>query len=186
MGAGLPLALGVIGASAVMCLRVLIATAVLNARVSFALLPYLVAPSLAAAFISWWGIRKNQECGTIGTPPSNPLQFGSALQMAILFQTVLFAMSWVQPTLGQTGVFVSAGVLGITDVDALVVSVAKGATAQLAVADAARAIAIGVLTNTLLKLSIATIMGVKTFRRLAALGLFTVALASSISLVWIR
>jgi hypothetical protein len=36
-----------------MCLRVLVATAVLSLPVSTALVPYLVAPFLAAALIAW-------------------------------------------------------------------------------------------------------------------------------------
>src|SRR5450759_2393077 len=58
--AGMPLATGVIGASAVMCLRVLIASAVLNPSVSIGLVRYLIAPFFVAAFIAWWGIRKHK------------------------------------------------------------------------------------------------------------------------------
>ncbi len=78
--AGTPLELGVLAASAVMCVRVLVATAVLNFPVSAALVPYLVAPFLAAALIAWWGLRKHQDAASVAEVPSNPLQFTSALQ----------------------------------------------------------------------------------------------------------
>jgi uncharacterized membrane protein (DUF4010 family) len=184
--AGIPLALGVIGASAVMCLRVLVATAVLNLQVSTAVVPYLVAPFLAAALITWWGLRKHEYEGSIAEVPSNPLQFTSALQMAVLFQVVLFAVRWAQGTWGDTGVFLSAGVLGLTDVDALVVSMVKDTGAQLPIATAARAIAIGILANTLLKLSIGVLIGVKQFRRVVLIGLLAVALACTVSLAWLK
>ena len=178
-----PLALGVAGASAVMCVRVLVATAVLNPAAARVLLPYLIGPFLAAALVAWWGIRKYKEPALNEPAPSNPLQFASALQMAILFQVVLFVVSWAQGTWGQAGVFLSAGVLGLTDVDALVVSLAKNAGSQLPIAMAARAIAIGVLTNTLLKLSIGALIGAEGFRRTAVLGLSAVAIACVISIV---
>jgi uncharacterized membrane protein (DUF4010 family) len=184
--AGTPLALGVIGASAVMCLRVLVATAVLNLPVSTALVPYLVAPFLAAALIAWWGIRKYRGATSVAEVPSNPLQFISALQMTVLFQAVLFAVSWAQGMWGETGIFFSAGVLGLTDVDALVVSMAQETGSQLPIAAAARAIAIGVLANTLLKLSIGILIGAKQFRRIVLLGLLAVALACAVSLAWLR
>ena len=184
--AGAPLALGVIGASAVMCLRVLVATAVLNLPVSMALVPYLVAPFMAAALIAWWGIRKYKDATSVGEAPSNPLQFISALQMTVLFQVVLFAVRWAQGMWGETGIFFSAGVLGLTDVDALVVSMAKETGSQLPISAAARAITIGVLANTLLKLSIGVLIGVKQFRRIVLLGLLAVALACAVSLVWLR
>jgi uncharacterized membrane protein (DUF4010 family) len=99
--AGMPLATGVIGAAAVMCLRVLIASAVLNPSVSIALVRYLIAPFLVAAFIAWWGIRKNKRATSSELPPANPLQFTSSLQMAVLFQAVLFGVRWAQGIWGQ-------------------------------------------------------------------------------------
>jgi uncharacterized membrane protein (DUF4010 family) len=103
-----PLALGVVSASAVMCLRALVATAVLNPSVSLALVPYLIGPFFAAAFIAWWGIRRHKDdtasAEILPANPSNPLQFASALQMAALFQIVLFAVRWAQNTWGETGI----------------------------------------------------------------------------------
>jgi uncharacterized membrane protein (DUF4010 family) len=168
-----------------MCLRVLIATAVLNLPVSTALVPYLVAPFLAAAVIAWWGITKYKEGISIAEVPSNPLQFVSALQMALLFQVVLFAVRLAQNMWGNTGIFLSAGVLGLTDVDALVVSMAKNAGTQFSIAAAARAITIGVLANTLLKLSVGVLVGAKRFRGIVMFGLLAVAVACGASLVWL-
>ena len=182
--AGMPLALGVIGASAAMCLRVLVTTAVLNSSVSLALLRYLIAPFCAAALMAWWGIRKHQGTPAAEIVASNPLQFTSALQMAVLFQAVLFGVRWVQGTWGQPGVFVSAGALGLTDIDALVISMSRDTGAQLSAAVAARAIAIGVVTNTLLKLSIGALTGGGQFRRITIFGLLAVVLACGASLVW--
>jgi uncharacterized membrane protein (DUF4010 family) len=184
--AGLPLAFGVIGASAVMCVRVLVATAVLNLPVSVALMPYLVAPFVVAALITWFGIRKGSRVASVEMGSSNPLQFASALQMAALFQMVMFGVRWAQGTWGQSGVIFSAGVLGLTDVDALVVSMTKDTGVQLAANVAARAIAVGVVANTVLKLAIGGLVGIKTFRVVAFLGLFGVALACAISLAWMR
>ena len=184
INAGIPLALGVIGASAVMCLRVLVATAILNPSVSLALIRFLIVPFCAAALIAWWGIRRYQGAPAAEIIASNPLQFTSALQMAILFQAVLFAVRWVQWTWGQAGVFVSAGALGLTDLDALVIAVSKDTGAQLSAAVAARAIAIGVATNTLLKLSIGTLFGVGQFKTIAIFGLLAVVFSCVASLAW--
>jgi uncharacterized membrane protein (DUF4010 family) len=185
-GIHVPLASGVMAASAVMCVRVMIATAVLNVAVSIRLLPYLVGPLVVAAFIAWFGVRRQKEPASGELAASNPLQFKLALQMAVLFQIVLFAVRWAQNTWGEPGVFVSAGVLGLTDVDALVVSMAKDTSAQLPAATAAPAIAIGVLSNTLLKLAVGMILGVKQFRKIVVIGLSAVAVACALSLLWLR
>jgi uncharacterized membrane protein (DUF4010 family) len=184
--AGLPLAFGVIGASAVMCVRVLVATAVLNLPVSVALLPYLVAPFVVAAAITCWGIRKGPTLNSVEMASSNPLQFTSALQMAALFQIVMFGVRWAQGVWGQSGVIFSAGVLGLTDVDALVVSMTRDSGIPLAATVAARAIAVGVVANSLLKMAIGGFVGIKTFRIVVLSGLFAVALACAVSVAWIR
>jgi uncharacterized membrane protein (DUF4010 family) len=178
--AGGPLATGVMAASAVMCIRVLVATAVLNPAASRPLIGYLLAPFLASAVIAWAGIHKYRQPESHETPPSNPLQFTSALQMAVLFQIVLFAVRWAQSTWGQAGLFVSAAIFGLTDMDALVISMSKGAVPQLAPTTVALAIMIGVLSNTILKLSIGVAVGERRFRRIVAVGLSLVAVACAL------
>jgi uncharacterized membrane protein (DUF4010 family) len=165
---------------------VLVSTSVLNPPVGLALVPYLVAPFLAAALIAWFGIRKFQSPATPETLPANPLQFFSALQMAVLFQVVLFAVRWAEMTWGKAGVLVSAGVLGLTDLDALVISMAKNAESHLSAAVIAQAIAVGVFTNTILKLVIGAVIGASQFRRLAVAGLLAMAIACAAALVWLR
>ena len=184
--AGAPLASGVLAACAVMCVRVMVATSVLNLAVAIRLLPYLVGPFVVTAFIAWLSVRKQKEPVSGEVPASNPLQFKLALQMAVLFQIVLFAVRWAQNKWGEPGVFVSAGALGLTDIDALVVSMAKDTGAQLPAPTAAMAIAIGILFNTLLKLILGMTVGVKQFRRRVVIGLSAVALACAVALVWAR
>jgi uncharacterized membrane protein (DUF4010 family) len=173
---------GVIGASAVMCVRVLIATSILNPAVVGDLGLYLAAPFTVAALVAWWGNNKHPDSATTGASASNPLQFKSAIQMAALFQIVLIAVRWIQNAWGQIGLLVSAGVIGLTDVDALVISMAKGAGGGLPSSTIAQAIAIGVLTNTLLKLFIGLAFGRKDFRKVVGGGLTGVALASAASI----
>lgn len=55
--ARIPLAYGVIAASAVMFVRVGIATAVLNPTTAQAVVPYFAAPFFVAACISFWGVE---------------------------------------------------------------------------------------------------------------------------------
>ncbi len=178
--AGGPLATGVMAASAVMCVRVLVATGVLNPAASRLLVGYLLAPFLASAVIAWVGFRKYKEPGSREVPPSNPLQFGSALQMALLFQIVLFGVRWAQSTWGQTGLFFSAGILGLTDMDALVISMSKSTAPQLLPTTVALAITIGVLANTILKLGIGVVVGEGRFRGIVALGFALVAIACTL------
>ena len=180
--AATPLAVGVIGACAVMYVRAMFATAVLSPAVAPALLAYLVPPFVVSALAVLTGLRRRQQDNLQIAPPSNPLQFASALQMAALFQVVLFAVQVVSHIWGQAGVLVSGAVLGFTDVDALVISMARSVPGQVSVTVAAQAIAIGVLSNTVLKLALALAIGRNRFRRLGAAGLTAMAIVSVVTL----
>lgn len=183
--ASTPLALGVVGACAVMYVRALFSTAVLNSAVAPVLAPYFAAPFAIAALVVLVARRRTQDENLQLQPPTNPLQFASALQMAVLFQVVLFAVKVVRDVWGQAGVLVSGAVLGFTDVDALVISMARSAPDRVSVAVAAQAIAIGALSNTLLKLALAAAIGRHRFRRISAAGLAVMAIASAVSIAWL-
>jgi len=169
-----------------MFVRVGIATAVLNPATARAVVPYLAVPFLVAVCIAGWGIWRYRGQHSAEERVANPLQLWTAVQMALLVQLVLFGVRWAQSSWGQAGIFVSAGVLGFADVDALVISMAKNAGVQVATGIAAQAIAFGVLTNMVLKFFIGLLVGGKEFRWIVGIGLATVALASAISLALLR
>jgi len=104
-------------------------------------------------------------------PSANPLQLKSALQMAALFQVVLMAVHIARERWGASGVFASAAVLGLSDVDALTVSMARDVADALSPAIAATAIGVGVLSNTAMKIALALLFGSPRFRVVAARSL---------------
>ena len=180
-----PLAVGAIAACTVLFPRVFIATVVLNPAVARALLPYLAVPFAVGVLtlVVWW--RTEANTGQPSVKPSNPLQVRPALEMAALFQVVLFAVDAVRRLFGESGLLVSGAVLGLTDVDALTISMARTAAAGIAPNVAAQAIAIGILANSGLKLGLALAYGTPPFRRLtsAALAAMAVAIAAAIGVI---
>jgi uncharacterized membrane protein (DUF4010 family) len=138
------LALGAVGANAMLFPRVVLATTVLNPAVAGPLGLYLAAPALVAFALLVIGTRTSTTVPAQQVSPTNPLQLTSALQMAALFQGVLIAVHIVRERWGASGVFTSAAVLGLSDVDALTVSMAKDVADALSPAIAATAIGVGV------------------------------------------
>lgn len=178
---GGPLALGVLGASAVMYVRMLLATAVLNHDVAWALAPFLAPPFLMVCGALAVGLWRAQSPAAQLETPANPLNLKSALQVALLFQVVMFGISLASQYGGERGVLLSGAVLGLTDVDALVVSMARNAGEALSFATAAKAIAAGALSNTVMKLGLAAFLGTGHFRWFAGAGLAATAVASAIA-----
>jgi uncharacterized membrane protein (DUF4010 family) len=179
-----PLAAGVLGASAMLFPRVLIASAVLAPSLAGALWPAFVAPAIIGLVLFVRGIRRSGDDANRDTRPGNPLQLGAALQMAVLFQVVLFGVTLAEARFGAAGLYGSAAVLGLTDVDALTVSMAQRAAADTPAAVAARALTIGVLANTLVKAGIALVVGRGSFRWMAAGGLAVLAAALAVRLAF--
>ena len=93
---GVPLGYGVIGACAVMFVRVVAATAVLSMSLMLALLPYIAAPFLVGLAGVLIGLRRPHHERRDLQTHQNPLQFSAALQMALLFQLVIFTVTAVR------------------------------------------------------------------------------------------
>jgi uncharacterized membrane protein (DUF4010 family) len=180
------LAFGAVAANAVMYLRVLVAVAVLNAALVPRLIPYLAGPAVIAAAIAAWGARRTSSSNGADTSSANPLQLGAALQMVVLFQLVLVVVYLAGRTWRESGVLTSAAVLGLTDVDALTMSMARHVARDASLDVAALGIAIGVLANSLLKAVLAVGFGGSRFRVIAGGGLTAVALVSlaALALLW--
>jgi uncharacterized membrane protein (DUF4010 family) len=179
------LAFGALAANAMLYPRVIIATAILNAAVVRPLGPYLIAPALVAALVAAMGARRSRAEQSPEMTVHNPLQLGGALQMAVLFQAVLMVVHLAGDLWGASGVFTTAAVLGLTDVDALTVSMARGVAETASPAVAATAIAVGVLSNTAMKAALALVFGVRHFRVIAggALGFMFLALGAALLLL---
>jgi uncharacterized membrane protein (DUF4010 family) len=176
------LAFGAVAANAMLYPRVLVATAILNPAVVPPLLLYLVAPAVVAAIVTAAGALRSPAEGAPEVSLRNPLQLVAALQMAVLFQAVLLAVHLARQTWGSSGVFTSAAILGLTDVDALTVSMTRDVAQTVSPAVAATAIAVGVLANTGMKLGLAVFLGSRRFRAIAggALALMLLALAAAL------
>ena len=176
------LAFGAVGASAMLYPRLLAATAILNSALLVPLLPYLIPQAVVAIAITAFGLWRSESSPIESVAPSNPLQLRQALQFAVLIQIVLVVVYVARERWGAAGIFSSAAALGLTDVDALTVSMARDVARTVSTGVAAAAIAIGVLTNTAAKLALALIFGDRRFRMIAGSALVLILAAAGIAL----
>jgi uncharacterized membrane protein (DUF4010 family) len=179
------LAAGVVAACTVLLPRLIVLSVVLNLAVAKALVPLLVVPFLAGLLIVAWSMFRAPSAAVAPAEPDgheSPLRFWSAMRMAAAFQAALMGIEFVQSRLGEQGVLASAAVLGLTDMDALALSMNRLGEAPELVGLAARAIAVGVIANTVLKLSLVLVLGSTAFRVRTAAGLSALLAASVVSL----
>ena len=162
------LALGILLAWTVMFFRVVVMTGLISGPLGLRLavaMGALCAVSLGACF--WlWRRRPAKERGEV-EPGQNPFELDEAIKFGLLFGVVVFVAKAAQVYLGEAGLYLAAGIAGMSDVDAITLAMAdlaRNDAQNLNVA--ARAIVIAALANTLVKSGLAAGLGSPELRRL--------------------
>jgi uncharacterized membrane protein (DUF4010 family) len=114
---------------------------------------------------------------------ANPLNLGAALAFGALLMLVLLALHVLEAWLGEAGIHVAAALSGVTDVDAITVSVARLVGDDLAVTAGATAVFIAAAVNTAVKAGIAIGMG-GTAMGLRVGSVYAIVLAAGVAAMW--
>ncbi len=166
-------ALVIVIASSVSFVRVLIEI-FLVAPQQFIILapPILVMMSVGVlvAVVTWLRVQREP----VEPPaPKNPTQWRSAVVFAVLYAGVLMALAAAKAYLGGQGLYGIAIVSGLTDMDAITLSISRmvrlGANGGLATSDAWRLIVVASLGNLVFKWLMAAAAGGPALRRHLAL-----------------
>jgi uncharacterized membrane protein (DUF4010 family) len=172
----LPLALGILIAWTVMFFRVVVLVAAvepgLAPRIGIAMAAFGI-PTFAICWLIFHRQRSNSKGKATLTTGENPFELGAAIRFGLLFGVITFAGKAAQVYLGDAGLYLAGAIAGLTDVDAITLSMAQLAHADAANAHpAARAIVIAVASNTLFKAGIVAFLGGPRLRNviLAATG----------------
>lgn len=180
--AGDTLAAGILLAWTVMFARVVITIAIVYAPlVSAVLVPFVVmgvaAAALAGSFY-WLGTRRTRPVEASGeVPVKNPFSLTAATQFGLLFAVVLVIVKLTERYASAEGLYVVAAVAGLTDVDAITLSMADYARQGNALAVAATAIAVAALSNTVVKCGMVLVLGSRSLRVRLALATLAVLVA---------
>src|SRR5690606_15791716 len=165
-GIGRALALGIVLAWTIMFGRVLVEVGVVNA----ALLRTAWLPVVAggAAGLAWAGfLYLREKPGPEAEEPtqfSNPFELKTALQFAVLYGVILVVARAAQLYFGTAGVYVSAVLSGVADVDAITLSMAELSRGGLAHETATRAIVLAAVSNALVQGGIVLTLGGRAIR----------------------
>lgn len=177
------LALGAVIASTTMFPRLLIEISAVNSallpKIIFPLMSMTVAGLIAVAWL-WRMERSRQQ--TTEVQFTNPFSIAPALKFALLFVLILFVAKAALDFIGPRALYFTAVLAGLTDVDAITLSVARLARESLEASTATRAIILAALSNTLVKGVIAFLLGAKIFGRQMGFALGLVLLVGVIAI----
>jgi uncharacterized membrane protein (DUF4010 family) len=137
-----------------MYLRVLIIVAMFDWALVVALAPALLGLAVLglslAGLWSWVGAAP-AAASSPSEAPANPLELMVALVFATMFVVVSVASAWVRTRFGAGGIYGLAAVVGVTDINPFVLSIASGGAAPLPLRNEAAAILIAVSSNNILQ-----------------------------------
>ncbi|MBT8040896.1 MAG: MgtC/SapB family protein [Xanthomonadales bacterium] len=161
------LVLAILLAWTVMFFRVVVEVAVVNFALAKTLTLGMVIMGVVSLLISFylWRRERSHEKAEVESG-HNPFELGDAIKFGLLFAVVLFVAKAAQVYFGDTGLYVAGALAGLTDVDAIALSMADLAKQDPASSSAAaRTIVIAVISNTMVKCGIVIWLGAASMRR---------------------
>jgi len=167
---------GIMLATAVMYLRLLVIILVFSRPLAFGLAPALLGLSALGFVIAglWrWHNRGHAVQAQDTKQPDNPLELGAAAVFAALFVLISLVTAWARSQFGTTGLYLLAAIVGVSDIDPFVLSLAEHGSGQIPVASEVIAILIATSSNNLLKAGYTAVFagGRPSLPPTAALGL---------------
>lgn len=180
------LATGIVIANTVMIGRVAVIILAINQDLFIRLVPPLLIMGLPTSIYLIWKFflsKKGKE--QVDLPKlSNPLSLKLAIKFALLYGIIVFLVKAVSVWGGGTGFYPIAFLSGLTDMDAIALSLANEHNTQSLSLDlAAGGIVIGALANSIFKTGLGTTLGHVHIRKPLLIGMVPMILSGVVGFV---
>ncbi len=149
-------------ASCTMFPRILFIVLVINRELFLSLLPGLLVMTVLGAGLAYLRVRKSASLGK-DVKVKDPFRIIPALKFGAFFAFVLVISKVANVYFGDAGLYAAGVISGLADVDAIALTMASLAGSTVAMDVAVTAITLAAVTNTLVKLCIAYLLGTKEF-----------------------
>ncbi len=142
--------------------------------INSSLLPYLIVPlglmtitGTVLAFFIYFNLSIEE---VIKPEIKNPLKIKTALIFAFIFAIVILASERANSLFGTTGVYLTAFISGLADVDAITLSLSKiSSEGTISNQVATTGIVLAAISNTMVKVSLTWILGTKKLAKLVTI-----------------
>jgi uncharacterized membrane protein (DUF4010 family) len=186
-GQAAPLALGILVAWSAMFVRVVVLVGAVNPGLAPGIGVAMAAFAVPSVVIcGWlWRRQRSSETATVSAG-ENPFELGAAIRFGLLFGVITFVAKAAQVYLGDAGLFLAGAIAGLTDVDAIALSMAQLSLADAANREpAARTILIAVASNTLFKTGMVAFLGAPGLRRIVVGAAGVMLAAAVLTALWL-
>jgi uncharacterized membrane protein (DUF4010 family) len=129
--------------------------------------------------IGYWMSRQNREDEVEASPrqASNPINFKEAFIFAGIYIVIQLLVGYANAYFGDRGVYIASVIAGLTDIDAITISMADYQEKSITMSVAGAAIILAAFSNTIIKYAFCLIFGNQTLRKYSTIGFVALFLA---------
>lgn len=178
---------GIITATAMMYIRLLILAFIFNAVIAEKLTIYFAILVVSTIpFVFFYLKKRNKETNIKIEAKKNPLELKTALIFAILFAFFAILTQFIVGKFGSLGVNILSFIVGVTDIDPYIMSLFQDTSTQLTVNLIVHSVVIATISNNLIKMVYAIILGDKKIRMPIITAFLSLTLISTILLLVVK
>jgi len=149
-------------ASCIMFPRMLFLVLFVNRELFLPLLPHFAVMAIVGVVLAFQFFRKSEPVGK-NVQVKDPFRIWPALKLGVFFALILSISKLAVMYFGDAGIYATSIIAGLADVDAITLSMATLSKTSINANTATVAITLAAMTNMLVKLSIAYVLGTKEF-----------------------
>ncbi len=179
---------GILVASGITFLRVVILVAFFSSQLAMALAaPFAILTVTGTGFGWWWSRRSDAQGASPAKPfePKNPLEMRAALLFALLFVFVLALSHVAAVHLGSGGVYALGALTGITDITPFIMGMTQALGKLITIQVAAAGIVIATASNNVVKAIYAYSLADRETGTQSLVLLMALAVLGLVPLIWL-
>ena len=178
---------GIIAATTMMYVRILILAYIFNSEIAVILLPYFLIFVTAGSIIVSVFLLKNKPANNRIvkiTHTQNPLEFKTAIIFGLLFSLFAILTNLAVVNYGRMGVNILSFIVGITDIDPYILNLFQQVSRNINIETIFKATIIATISNNLIKMIYSMILGDSGIKKNVVIGFSILILISIISVIY--
>ncbi len=180
------ISVGIIAATTMMYIRILILAYIFNKEIAVLLLPYFFAFVITGSIIILVFLLNNKSSGNTVlnvNNTQNPLEFKTALIFGLLFGFFAILTNTVVTNYGNIGVSILSFIVGVTDIDPYILNLFQRVGGNLDADNILKATIIATASNNLVKMIYSIILGNSTIKKNVIISFSILIIVSVISIL---
>ncbi len=177
-------AIAILAATAISIARVLIWVFIFNKSLFnqlYWVFIMIFAAAIGVTLFLYFKRKDKQNIENSDVKKGKPLDLKGAFIFGLIYVVITLVVSYSNDLFGASGIFLSSAIAGLSDIDAITISVSKLAGGSIDLNLASKSVLLATISNTLVKMGIGIWAGSPTLRKLLYIGYGAVFVAALIA-----